>query len=172
MRVHVGGDRPGKTVPNFLPVRAKARGFSLLELILVVLIIGALGAVAAPRWSGWSADLAGAADTLAADLRYAQVRAMNRATHYRLRFTGDGYVLEACDSGDDACDPAADDWLARRFADGEAQRSLGRVACSSCTDVRFEYPSGAPSSGASLTLSAGGESETVTVAAESGYVRR
>ncbi|MFO7859516.1 MAG: GspH/FimT family protein [Ectothiorhodospiraceae bacterium] len=149
-----------------------ANGFSLLELVLVLLIVGAIGAVAAPRWSGWTADLTGAADTLAADLRYGQARAMNRATHYRLRFAGDGYVLEACDSGDDACDPGADDWLARRFADGEAQRSLGRVACSSCADVRFEYPSGAPSDGASLTLSADGESETVTVTTESGYVRR
>ena len=148
--------------------RAGSGGFSLFELLLVIIIIGALALVAAGRWSGWTGDLDGAVDTLAADLRFAQSRALHDITSYRIVFTGvDRYSIQREESEDDFRDV--------EFADGSRERELPSGVQRSGPDageVRFRYPLGDLDGDADITLSRNGAQRSLRVLAETGYVER
>jgi len=59
-------------------------GFTLLELLLVVSIIGLLSMAALfSSWQGTNINLAGQAEQLANDIRYAQSLAMTKGQRYR-----------------------------------------------------------------------------------------
>lgn len=69
------------------------RGFTLLEMVLVLVILGVLGAVAAPRLS-LPTGLEGrsAATNLVTVLRGAQLHAMNGVSEVRLQLDGSGWA--------------------------------------------------------------------------------
>ena len=143
-----------------LKTRAE-RGFSVLELVLVLMIVAVIAAVAAPRWAGWTADIERHAASLGADLRYAQSQAMHQGRGYALCLDGEGYSLYAgpeC-SGD-----------TQAFADGRTRRSLQGVAVAGTDTVRFRNPMGSVDDAAEIELAAGGRTVTVSVEAETGYV--
>jgi type II secretion system protein H len=70
----------------------RARGFSLVELLLVLALIGVLAAIAAPSFTGWirSIRASSAADRLAADLALARVIAVRDGWTTSLRIEGAG----------------------------------------------------------------------------------
>jgi MSHA pilin protein MshC len=77
---------------------ARLRGFTLLELVIVLVILGTLAAFAIPRFSPSDNTVAAQADRLARDLRHVQTLALNQgrtlefdvqsATTYRVTFGG------------------------------------------------------------------------------------
>jgi len=80
------------------PCTVRIRGFTLLELVIVLVILGTLAAFAIPRFSPSDNTVAAQADRLARDLRHAQALALNQgrtldfyvqsATTYRVTFGG------------------------------------------------------------------------------------
>lgn len=75
--------------------RREASGFSLLELMVVVGVFGVLVAISVPGVARHirSTRLAGAAGTLAADLRYARALASAQRRTYAVTFAGAGYSI-------------------------------------------------------------------------------
>ncbi|CAI2719250.1 pilus assembly FimT family protein [Nitrospina watsonii] len=60
------------------PVWNNAKGFSLLETIMVIVLVGVLGALFLPRLGTGAISLQSAASMVASDLRFAQELAMAR----------------------------------------------------------------------------------------------
>lgn len=73
------------------------RGFTLVELVLVLLLIVVLAFVALPRFSQNTLELSGQAEQVATDIRYAQTLSMARGAalgsqgRYCIFFTATGY---------------------------------------------------------------------------------
>ena len=73
------------------------RGFTLVELVMVLLLIGILAFVVLPRTSQNTLELSSQAEQLATDIRYAQTLSMTRGAalgtqgRYCIFFTATGY---------------------------------------------------------------------------------
>jgi MSHA pilin protein MshC len=67
------------------------KGFTLIELVMVLVLIGIIAAVVAPRLGDMTSMKAGSfKDKLRADIRYAQNLAMTRGKRTRVYFNGTG----------------------------------------------------------------------------------
>lgn len=74
--------------------RGSSRGFTMVELILVMVIAGILAAVAIPRFMGrTSFDTRGFTDQLAATVRFAQKLAISQRTPVFVQFTATDATL-------------------------------------------------------------------------------
>ena len=73
----------------------KPRGFTLVEIMIVIVVMGMLIAIAAPAVSGFlrSSRMAGASNTLIADLHYARTLATEQRTNYEIRFNASNYSI-------------------------------------------------------------------------------
>lgn len=78
---------------------ARMRGFTLIELVVVLLLVGILAIFAVPRMSQNTIELSGQAEQVARDVRYAQTLSMTRGAalgsqgRYCIFFTATGYQL-------------------------------------------------------------------------------
>ncbi len=88
------------------------KGFTLIELVMVMVLIGILAVFAAPKLGNITSTNAGAfTDKLRADVRYAQNLAMTETARTRVNFSTTSYsVLTSpggtCNSFNTAVDPA------------------------------------------------------------------
>lgn len=86
-----------------------ARGFTLLEALMVVLILGIMAAIVAPTFRGMSNDLENGTRESAGFLRLARAQAMTTTSAYRIRVVSDaelqGEHARQCDDVDWTPDP-------------------------------------------------------------------
>jgi len=74
--------------------RGSSRGFTMVELVLVLVVAGILAAVAVPRMLGRTGfDTRGYADQLAATVRFAQKLAVAQHTDVHVRLTASDATL-------------------------------------------------------------------------------
>jgi prepilin-type N-terminal cleavage/methylation domain-containing protein len=73
--------------------RYGTRGFTLLEVIVVLVLIGIVSVVVFSRFQNIQADLIGQTAAIKAHLRYAQARSMNSTSIWGIRFINNTYWL-------------------------------------------------------------------------------
>ena len=136
---------------NNFRVLPDSRGFTIIELMMVVVLIGILAVSVVPKFVDTSAiSLVGAAAMVAADIRYTQELAMSTNSSKTIVFTtsNDNYTVDS------------------RNVDLPS-----KVSISSGTTFTFNSL-GEPTTGggSSVTLSAGAESKTINVENYTGRV--
>ncbi len=151
------------------------KGFTLIELVMVLVLVGILAVFVAPKLGDITSTNAGAfTDKLRADIRYAQNLAMTRNRRYRVYLNtnppspASGYAVVYDTSGGAwtsfgyALDPAGTGSLSVAL--------IGQYAGITIAPVGFiEFNSlGAPTSAATVTVSPG--NQTVTITAQTGAV--
>lgn len=141
------------------------KGFTLVELIVVILIIGILSISIAPRFFGVSSyESRRAVDELLTALRYTQQMAMNRGGNIRFVLTANDYTVELTDG------------TQLRSPDGSRHPTCGTPICYkkdlegvSASTVTIIYDSlGRPNAGQTITIG----SKQIKIEAETGYAHQ
>jgi type IV fimbrial biogenesis protein FimT len=92
-------------------MRRNEKGFTLVELMIVVAIVGAMSIMAFPTFSGWiaRARLRDAARTVYSDMQLARIRAIESGGRWRVFFTPDEGTYTVVDPGPDMILDTEDD---------------------------------------------------------------
>lgn len=73
------------------------RGFTLIELVMILTLLAILAAVAMPRFTGYGTVTQGnAVLKIASDIRYAQNRATTTQQRSQVSFAANGYTINSC----------------------------------------------------------------------------
>lgn len=134
------------------------RGFTLIELVTLMVLVAVLSFVALPPLLTDELRAAPAADHIAAELRYAQSLAMTRGENHTFEISGNTFRIR---DENGAIVP---------LSDGAPSGDVGALSLSG-SSITFSSLFGQPGGSGSITVSGGGTSFTVTVAANTGYVR-
>jgi len=144
--------------------RAGQRGFTLMELIMVIIIMGALSAVAYSRLNTDHFDVVAAAGELVQAIRFAQDKSMSHSggSNYQVSISGTGYQVTR--AGSPVVNPVT--------GSSPYTESWSGIAIDTSTTIVFDAY-GDPGLGAPLTitLSKGADSATVTVEDVTGFAR-
>ena len=151
----------------------KNRGFTAIELILVIVILGILAAIAYPRFQGLPGiRVSAAAQAIAADIRYAQSQAISTAYNYKVYFYAgtNSYSVYQKNRSSGAETIMSHPLKAGNYTVVVATDYPGVIIGGDYT-VEFDYL-GAPvtGGGGSVTVSGGGNSMTISVLANTGRV--
>jgi prepilin-type N-terminal cleavage/methylation domain-containing protein len=156
--------------PATRPCRARcSRGFTLLEVIVVLVLMGILVAVAVTRAMDNTAEARAAADALRTHLRFAQMQAMNSDTTWGVQAVGNSYYL--FQEGDP---------INKRFAfPGEEQNTVAVPARVALDDFTVSFESwGRPFAGAdpetdtplASTMNINVSTRSVSITPETGFI--
>jgi prepilin-type N-terminal cleavage/methylation domain-containing protein len=156
--------------------RFGTRGFTLLEVIVVLVLIGIVSVVVFSRFQNIQADLIGQTAAIKTHLRYAQARSMNSDSVWGIRFASNIYWLfNNGDINQHVTLPGAD---ADQIDLGALGITIAQGGSGSFT-VAFDDlgrpssdPDGDPISGTDLILAVGKGSENLnlTVTANTGFI--
>lgn len=153
-----------------------AKGFTLIELIMVMVVVAVLAAVASMRMPGDGINVSAQAEQLASDIRYTQSLAMSRGQRFRINFTAGSYQIT-----DNAGTPqpqqhpstgllAAIPLTPAVLSGYNPPYTLDYLAFDSL-GVPYTAPATAQAALAILTLTSGGEAITVRIAPQTGRVQ-
>jgi len=154
-----------KTQGNVMiyPSRA-ARGFTLIELILVIILLGTLSVTAVGRFNNHSFESAAVAAELISAIRYAQEMSMVNTgmDHYQVVIAADGYTVSQ--NGASIANPVSNE--------SPYTSDWSNVTLSPTMTISFDGL-GAPSIVASQTISVtvGADSRDVIVEQVTGFTR-
>jgi prepilin-type N-terminal cleavage/methylation domain-containing protein len=143
------------------PRRGLAKGFSLLELVMVVAIVGIVSAIAVPRYSAAACNYRAevAARRVAKDIGLAQSRARTLSASQTITFnTSTGQYSIAGMTNPDR--PASAYTV--KLGDPPYQALLVSVTIGAGTSLTFNGY-GVPSSGGTIVLQAGAAQRTVVI---------
>jgi len=149
-----------------LPIARSERGFSLIELVIVLVMLGILAAYALPRWAPADTTVASQAERLARDLRHAQTIAMNQGRSLVFDIQAPA-AYRVTSSGTPITDPAT-------LQDFQVTLDSGVTVAG--TDTDFDSLGRPTGSGILLTaprvftLSGTSRTATVTLSAVTGFV--
>jgi len=144
----VGGMRV--LAQNNFQVVADSRGFTIVELVMVVVLIGILAVSVVPKFVDTSAfSLAGGAAMAAADIRYTQELAMGTHSSKTIVFTTSNTYYTV---------------------NSQTVNLPSRVTISSGATFTFNSLGEPTTGGGTVTLSAGAETKTITVESYTGRV--
>ncbi len=148
------------------------RGFTLIELVLVLLITAIMATYAVIQFPGGSINLSTQADQIMADIRHTQSLAINRGQRYRINFNNDRYWISDADGTTLYNHPASGGTTI--FLDTGITLSsphaflvfdgLGKPYTNALT------PGTALAADAVITLSATGDTRTIRISPETGRV--
>jgi len=130
------------------------RGFSLIEMMIVVIIIGVLATIGMPAFSSWKEKQAvgNAASSLLAHLKQARNLAMADNRSVRIVFSSTAYTFDADTTGN--CGPCRNDVIGyNQFSDN---LSISPVT------TRMFTSRGTANSG-TITLRASGKSKNIVI---------
>lgn len=157
------------------PRRAGARGFTVLELVLVMLVVGVLAVFAIPRvFTTESLTLPGTTARLAASIRYTQSLAMSRGQRYRINFAAGSYQITDM-GGAPIVQPLTASTAAVSLApatlSGFNPPLTGGYVAFDGKGTPYVDAATQLAGTATLVLTAGGEVGSVAIAPETGHVR-
>lgn len=153
--------------------KTSQRGFSLMELVIVIIITAVIFSVALTKWPGQSISVDAQLQQLKVDIRYVQNLSMTSGTSFRINFYSQQYTLTQLDGVTTIPHPGT----------GSGTISLGTGMTLSVSGLPSSYlvfdRRGIPyinttgtvlSSTATLTLSSTDSSKSITITPQTGKV--
>jgi prepilin-type N-terminal cleavage/methylation domain-containing protein len=167
--------KPGTNAPAYFPpdacVGTPQRGFTLIELVVVMVVLAIIAATAAMRLGGSNGRLGPQADQLVSDIRYVQSLSMTRNARHCIAFTAVNYTI----TNSNCTTPIALLTAANPvvLASGVTLATTNNLLTFNTLGRPFTDAAAttALAAEAVLTLTAGSDSLTVRVTPETGRVR-
>ena len=153
---------------------ATVKGFTLVELAVIIILVALLAFTAMPRLPGPSLDVDSQAEQLAAEIRYTQSLSMTRGDRYRVNLTAAGYQITDSGGlnpevhpGTSSTNPVALDGVS---LGGYNPPLTSSYVAFDGRGIPYVDASTTLSANATITLTGGGATRTIVISPETGRV--